>query len=102
MVKSVIDKVLIKAVFLHLAFMVQYDTKASRGKHHLFPGNNSTKGRGRLKNAHELLNRRVLKILMLYKNKIFECMGQIFCFEIPHKLFYSYIERYKFHPQVKI
>ena len=30
---------------------------------------------GRFKNAYELLNLRALKISMLYKNHIFQCMG---------------------------
>ena len=30
---------------------------------------------GRFKNAYELLNLRALKISMLYKNPIFQCMG---------------------------
>ena len=34
-----------------------------------------------LKNAHELLNLRALKISMLYKNHIFQCKGKIFCVE---------------------
>ena len=33
------------------------------------------------KNAYELLNLRALKISTLYKNYIFQCMGQIFCVE---------------------
>ena len=33
------------------------------------------------KNAFELLNLRVLKISTLYKNYVFQCMGQIFCVE---------------------
>ena len=36
---------------------------------------------GRFKKAHELLNLRALKISMLYKNHIFQCMGKIFCVE---------------------
>ena len=36
---------------------------------------------GRLKNAYELLNLRALKISMLYKIHIFQCMGKIFCVE---------------------
>ena len=36
---------------------------------------------GRFKNTYELLNLRVLKISMLYKNHIFQCMGKIFCVE---------------------
>ena len=39
-------------------------------------------GSGRhFKNAYELLNLRALKISMLYKNNIFQCMGTIFCVE---------------------
>ena len=33
------------------------------------------------KNMYELLNLRALKISMLYKNHIFQCMGKIFCVE---------------------
>ena len=33
------------------------------------------------KNAYELLNLRALKIAMLYKNCIFQCMGKISCVE---------------------
>ena len=36
---------------------------------------------GRFKNAYELFNLRALKITMLYKNHIFQCMGNIFCVE---------------------
>ena len=36
---------------------------------------------GHLKNAYELLNLKALKISMLYKNHIFQCMGKIFCVE---------------------
>ena len=64
---------------------------------------------GRLKNAHELLNLEALKISMLYKKHIFQCMGKdILCgiskgtFEIPHRLSYPYIERCGFYSQVKI
>ena len=34
---------------------------------------------GHFKNTHEILYLRALKILMLYKNHIFQCMGNIFC-----------------------
>ena len=53
---------------------------------------------GRFKNAYELLNLRALKISILYKSHMFQCMGKIFCgisngtFEIPHKVSYPYIE----------
>ena len=40
-----------------------------------------SRGRGRFKNAIELLNLRALKISMLYKINIFQCMGNIFCVE---------------------
>ena len=36
---------------------------------------------GRFKNTYELLNPRALKISMLHKNRIFQCMGKIFCVE---------------------
>ena len=36
---------------------------------------------GRFNNAYELLNLRALKISMLYKSHIFQCMGKIFCVE---------------------
>ena len=36
---------------------------------------------GGVKNAYELLNPRALKILMLYKNRVFQCMGKIFSVE---------------------
>ena len=36
---------------------------------------------GHFKNAYELLNLRALKISMLCKNHIFECLGKIFCVE---------------------
>ena len=55
----------------------------------------------RFKNTYELLNPRTLKILTLYQNCIFQCMG-ILCgiskvaFEIPHKISYLYIEGYHF------
>ena len=35
----------------------------------------------RFKNAYELLNLRTHQISMLYKNHIFQCMGNIFCME---------------------
>ena len=34
---------------------------------------------GRFKNTYELLNLKALKISMLYKIHIFQCMGKIFC-----------------------
>ena len=36
---------------------------------------------GRFKNTYELSNLRALKISTLYKNRIFQCMGKIFCLE---------------------
>ena len=67
-------------------------------------------GGGVLKNSHELLDLTALKMSMFYKNYVFQCMGQIFCvefqkkctFEIPHKILYPYIERFRFYPQPKI
>ena len=46
----------------------------------MLPGCNVGPG-GRFKNAYELLNLRALKISMLYKSHIFQCMGKIFCVE---------------------
>ena len=43
--------------------------------------NSSMTWGGRFKNAYELLNLRALKISMLYKSHIFQCMGKIFCVE---------------------
>ena len=43
------------------------------GKH-----NNNIDQGGRFKNIYELLNPRALKISMLYKNRIFQCMAKIF------------------------
>ena len=37
--------------------------------------------RGHFKTTYELLNIRALKISMLYKGRIFQCMGKIFCME---------------------
>ena len=49
---------------------------------------------GRFKNAYELLNLRALKISMLYKNRIFQCMSKIFCVEfqrVPLKFHTKYL-----------
>ena len=49
---------------------------------------------GRFKNAYELLNLRALKIPMLYKNRIFQCMSKIFCVEfqrVPLKFHTKYL-----------
>ena len=49
---------------------------------------------GHFKNAYELLNLRALKISMLYKNHIFQCMGKIFCVEfqrVPLKFHTKYL-----------
>ena len=59
------------------------------GQHYCFwcPG-------GRFKNAYELLNLRALKISMLYKSHIFQCMGKIFCVEfqrVPLKFHTKYL-----------
>ena len=52
---------------------------------------------GRFKNTYELLNLRALKFSPV--NKIFfQGMGT---FEIPHKISYSYIERYDFYTKFK-
>ena len=49
---------------------------------------------GRFKNPNELLNLRALKISMLYKSHIFQCMGKIFCVEfqrVPLKFHTKYL-----------
>ena len=49
---------------------------------------------GRFKNAYELLNLRALKMSMLHKNHIFQCMGKIFCVEfqrVPLKFHTKYL-----------
>ena len=49
---------------------------------------------GRFKNTYELLNVRALKISMLYKKQIFQCMGKIFCVEfqrVPLKFHTKYL-----------
>ena len=49
---------------------------------------------GRFKNAYELLNLRALKIPVLYKNRIFQCMSKIFCVEfqrVPLKFHTKYL-----------
>ena len=46
------------------------------------------------KTAYELLNLRALKISILYKNHIFQCMGKIFCVEfqrVPLKFHTKYL-----------
>ena len=47
---------------------------AEKSRHITSPG-------GRFKNVYELLNLRALKIPMLDKNRIFQCMSKIFCVE---------------------
>ena len=49
---------------------------------------------GRFNNAYELLNLRALKISMLYKSHIFQCMGKIFWVEfqrVPLKFHTKYL-----------
>ena len=49
---------------------------------------------GRFKNPYELLNLRALKISMLYKSHIFQCMSKIFCVEfqrVPLKFHAKYL-----------
>ena len=49
---------------------------------------------GRFKKAYELLNLRALKISMLYKKHIFQCMGKICCVEfqrVPLKFHTKYL-----------
>ena len=50
------------------------------------------RGGEQLKNAYELLKQRTLKISVLYKNHIFQCMGKIFCVEFQRVPL-------KFHPK---
>ena len=73
------------------------------------PGNGAR--RGRSKSVYEILNLnlRALKISMLYKNEIFQCMGKIFCvgfqrvsLKFHTKYFDPYIERCRFYSHVKI
>ena len=44
---------------------------------------------GRFKNTYELLNLRALKMSMLYKNHIFQCMGKTFCVEFQRVPIYA-------------
>ena len=49
---------------------------------------------GRFKNEYELLNLRALKISMLYKNHVYQCMDKIFCVEfqrVPLKFHTKYL-----------
>ena len=55
----------------------KYPSLLARGPH---TGVQAPSG-GRFKNTCGLLNPRALKILMLFKNRIFQCMGKIFCVE---------------------
>ena len=62
-------------------------TRAQKGPTILVTG-------GRFKNAYGLLNLRALKIAMLYKNRIFQCMSKIFCVEfemVPLKFHTKYL-----------
>ena len=62
------------------------------GWHDWVPGGGG--GGGGFKNAYELLNLRALKISMLYKNHIVQCMGKIFCVEfqrVPLKFHTKYL-----------
>ena len=48
----------------------------------------------RFRNTYQLLNLRALKISTLYKNRIFQCMGKIFCVEfqrVPLKFHTKYL-----------
>ena len=65
--------------------------------------------KGRFKNTYELLNLRALKISMLGKNHIFQCVGKIFCVEYQRvplkfrtKISYPCIERCRFYSQVDL
>ena len=52
----------------------------SKGGKHITSNCGENPG-GRFKNSYELLNLRALKISMLYKNHVFQCMSMIFCAE---------------------
>ena len=54
--------------------------EVSCGEHHRLKVYALCSG-GHFKNAYELLNLRALKMLVLYKNHIFQCAGKIFCVE---------------------
>ena len=54
-----------------------------------------------LYNDKSLLNRRALEFSPVNNIYIFQCMGKIFCVEIPHKISYPYIERYYFYTTMK-
>ena len=64
---------------------------------------------GTFKNTYEIINLRAFEIAALYKNHIFEYMGQDILsgiskvsFETPHKISYSCIESWAFPFQFKI
>ena len=49
---------------------------------------------GRFKDTYELLNLTALKVSSLYKNRIFQCMGKVFCVEfqrVPLKFYPKYL-----------
>ena len=59
---------------------------------------------GRFKNVYELLNLRALKISMLYKNHIFQCMGKIFCVKfqrVPLKFHIKYLTHTLINQSIK-
>ena len=66
------------------------------------PGALSLRSGGHFKNTCELLNPRALKISMLNKNFIFQCMGKIFCVEFQryplkfHTKYHTHTLRYVF------
>ena len=51
---------------------------------------------GRFKDAYQLLNLRALKISMLYKDHIVQCMGEIFCVEF-HRVILKFHTKYLTH-----
>ena len=61
-----------------------------------------------LENAYELLYLRAIKMSMLYKNHIFQCMGKIFVWNskgalgIPRKISYPHMESCGIYSQVII
>ena len=97
---SIIDKTAARQSFL-------YNGSANAGRANIFILRRPighyfiTRAEEHFKNTYEPLNLKALKMSMLYKNHIFQCMGKNLCgiskgtFEMPHKILYPYIERCK-------
>ena len=56
---------------------------------------------GRFKNTNELLNLKALKYSHVNEIHVFQCMGKMVPFDIPHKISNLYIERFDFHTTLK-